>query len=101
MCRRRKYCCNEPKNGDVLAIAGYPNYNLNEPFEPSTDELKEAWPSMLQADRNKTMLSLWRNKAVTDTYEPGSVFKLITASASLQEGITTPDKKENFAVQVE
>ena len=40
-----------PKNGDVLAIAGYPNYNLNEPFEPSTDELKEAWPSMSQADR--------------------------------------------------
>lgn len=85
-----------PKNGDVLAIAGYPNYNLNEPFEPSTDELKEAWPSMSQADRNKTMLSLWRNKAVTDTYEPGSVFKLITASASLQEGITTPDKKGEF-----
>ena len=85
-----------PKTGDVLAIAGYPNYNLNEPFEPSTDELKEAWPNMSQADRNKAMLSLWRNKAVTDTYEPGSVFKLITASAALQEGITTTDKKGEF-----
>ncbi len=85
-----------PKTGDVLAIAGYPNYNLNEPFEPSTEELKTAWPSMSQADRNKTMLSLWRNKAVTDTYEPGSVFKLITASASLQEGITTTDKQGEF-----
>ena len=68
-----------PKTGDVLAIAGYPNYNLNEPFEPSTEELKQQWPNMSQAERNKTMLSLWRNKAVTDTYEPGSVFKLITA----------------------
>ena len=85
-----------PKTGDMLAIAGYPNYNLNEPFEPSTDELKQSWPNMSQADKNKAMLSLWRNKAVTDTYEPGSVFKLITASASLQEGITTTDKKGEF-----
>ena len=85
-----------PKTGDVLAIAGYPNYNLNEPFEPSTEELKQQWPNMSQAERNKMMLSLWRNKAVTDTYEPGSVFKLITASASLQEGITTTDKAGEF-----
>lgn len=42
------------------------------------------------------MLSLWRNKAVTDTYEPGSTFKLITSSASLEEGITTPDKQGEF-----
>ena len=41
-----------PKTGDVLAIAGYPNYNLNEPFEPSTDELKQEWNSMSQADKN-------------------------------------------------
>lgn len=85
-----------PKTGDVLAMAGYPNYNLNEPFEPSTDELKEAWNSMSQADKNKSMMALWRNKAVSDTYEPGSVFKLITTSASLQEGITTPDKEGEF-----
>ena len=85
-----------PKTGDVLAIAGYPNYNLNEPFEPSTDELKQEWNSMSQADKNKAMLSLWRNKAVTDTYEPGSTFKLITSSASLEEGITTPDKQGEF-----
>ncbi len=85
-----------PKTGDILAIAGYPNYNLNEPFEPSTDELKEQWPNMSQTDKNKSMLALWRNKAVTDTYEPGSVFKLITTSAALQEGITTPDKQGEF-----
>ena len=85
-----------PKNGDILAIAGYPNYNLNQPFEASTEELKASWGSMTQAERNKTMMSLWRNKAVTDTYEPGSTFKLITASAALEEGITTPDKKGEF-----
>ena len=85
-----------PKTGDVLAMAGYPNYNLNSPFEPATTELKEAWEGMSQADRNKSMMALWRNKAVSDTYEPGSVFKLITASAALQEGITTPDKEGEF-----
>ncbi len=85
-----------PKTGDILAMAGYPNYNLNEPFEPSTDELKQNWNNMSQADKNKAMLALWRNKAVTDTYEPGSTFKLITTSASLQEGITTPDKQGEF-----
>ena len=85
-----------PKTGDVLAMAGYPNYNLNEPFEPSTDELKAAWEEMSQSERNNAMLALWRNKAVSDTYEPGSVFKLITTSAALQEGITTPDKEGEF-----
>ncbi|MCI9177265.1 MAG: hypothetical protein HFJ28_01480 [Clostridia bacterium] len=85
-----------PKTGDILAMAGYPNYNLNDPFSPSTEELKQNWEQMSQADRNKTMMSLWRNKAVTDTYEPGSTFKLITTSAALQEGITQPDKQGEF-----
>ncbi|MGN1270061.1 MAG: peptidoglycan D,D-transpeptidase FtsI family protein, partial [Clostridia bacterium] len=85
-----------PKNGDILAMAGYPNYNLNTPFEASTDELKEQWGQMTQTERNRAMMALWRNKAVTDTYEPGSTFKLITTSAALQEGITTPDKKGEF-----
>ena len=85
-----------PKTGDILAMAGYPNYNLNEPFEPSTDELKQNWDTMSQSEKNTAMLGLWRNKAVSDTYEPGSVFKLITTSAALQEGITTPDKQGEF-----
>lgn len=85
-----------PKTGDILAMAGYPNYNLNEPFEPATEELKAAWDSMSQSERNKELMAIWRNKAVTDTYEPGSTFKLITTSAALQEGITTPDKQGEF-----
>ena len=85
-----------PKTGDILAMAGYPNYNLNEPFEPSTDELKQNWDTMSQSEKNTAMLGLWRNKAVSDTYEPGSVFKLITTSVALQEGITTPDKQGEF-----
>ena len=85
-----------PKNGDILAMAGYPNYNLNTPFEPSTEELKQQWEQMSQTDKNRAMMALWRNKAVTDTYEPGSTFKLVTTSAALQEGITTTDKEGEF-----
>ena len=77
-----------PKNGDILALAGYPDYNLNEPF--AVDE------SLSSEEQNKQMQGLWRNKAISDTYEPGSTFKLVTTSAALEEGITTPDKEGEF-----
>lgn len=78
-----------PTNGDILAMATYPSYDLNTPYEPNTDELKLAWDSMEQKDKTTSLQGMWRNKAISDTYEPGSVFKLITASASLQEGFIT------------
>ena len=85
-----------PKTGDLLAMATYPNYNLNEPYEPYTDELRSTWDAMEQAEKTKSLQAVWRNKAIADTYEPGSVFKLITASASLEEGITDTDKAGEF-----
>ena len=85
-----------PKTGDILAMAGYPNYNLNSPYEPSTDEMKEVWDSLSSSEKTKQMQAMWRNKAVADTYEPGSTFKLFTASAALEEGITTTDKEGEF-----
>ena len=78
-----------PKNGDILAMANYPSYDLNTPYEPNTDELKNNWNSMEQQDKTKILQGMWRNKAISDTYEPGSVFKTVTASAALQEGIVT------------
>ena len=86
----------DPKTGNILAMAGYPNYNLNEPYKPSTDEMKEVWDSLSDSDKTKQMQAMWRNKAVTDTYEPGSTFKLYTASAALEEGIAKPDEKGAF-----
>ena len=85
-----------PKTGDVLAMATYPNYNLNQPYEINTEELKVSWDSMSKNDRTKALQQMWRNKAIADAYEPGSTFKLITASAALEEGITTPDKEGEF-----
>ena len=83
-----------PKNGDILAMATYPSYNLNEPYEAYTDELKGIWNSMQQNEKTKNLQAVWRNKAIADTYEPGSVFKLITASATIEEGLVTDIDKE-------
>lgn len=85
-----------PKTGDILAMAGYPNYNLNEPYETIIEELKLNWDNLSETEQIKEMQKVWRNKAVADTYEPGSTFKLVTASAALEEGITTTDKEGEF-----
>ena len=86
-----------PQNGDVLAMANYPSYNLNEPYEPYTEELKLTWDSLEQSEKTTNLQAVWRNKAIADTYEPGSVFKLITASAALEEGITDTDNEGEFS----
>ena len=78
-----------PKNGDILAMANYPSYNLNTPYEPYTDELKANWASLDSTEKTTALQGIWRNKAISDTYEPGSVFKTVTASAALEEGLVT------------
>ena len=83
-----------PQNGDILAMATYPSYNLNEPYEPYTDELKQTWDSLSAEEKTTNLQAVWRNKAIADTYEPGSVFKLITASAAIEERLVTDIDKE-------
>ena len=83
-----------PQNGDILAMATYPSYNLNEPYEPYTDDLKGIWDSISQEEKTRNLQAVWRNKAIADTYEPGSVFKVITASAAIEEGLVTDIDKE-------
>ncbi len=86
-----------PQNGDILAMATYPNYNLNEPFKINNEELEGIWDNLSNEEKNNYLQSMWRNKAISDTYEPGSTFKLVTASASLEEGITQTDNVGEFS----
>lgn len=85
-----------PKTGDIYAMAGYPDYNLNDPYVPIEEEKKAIWDTLSSSEKNKEMQAMWRNKAIADTYEPGSTFKLITSSAALEEKITEPDKEGEF-----
>ena len=86
-----------PNNGDILAMATYPGYNLNEPYVINNEELKLQWESLQSSEKTNHLEKMWRNKAISDAYEPGSTFKLITSSAALEEGIVQDIEAENFA----
>lgn len=84
-----------PSTGDILAMATYPNYNLNTPFTPTHISEKE-WKKMNGTKQSTTLQELWNNRAITSTYEPGSVYKIITAAAALEENLATPDTANVF-----
>ena len=79
----------KPDTGDILAMATYPDYNLNTPFSPASEDAQEQWSEMSSNDRANYLYSLWRNIAVTNGYEPGSTFKIITSAIAMEEGIIT------------
>lgn len=86
-----------PQTGDILAMATAPDYNLNQPSNYiSTGYEEEAWKALEPAERSNALLNVWKNRAVSGTYEPGSTFKLITASVGLEEGFVTTDKAGDF-----
>lgn len=80
-----------PQNGEIYSMANYPTFDLNEPFTINDPELAKAWDTFTSEEKNDYLNRMWRNKAINDTYEPGSTFKIVTASAGLEEGVITPD----------
>lgn len=86
----------DPKTGDILAMATYPDYNLNTPFEMPASVTEKTWKRMTSEEQYNTIYELFRNRAISDTYEPGSVFKVITASIALEENLAIPDKADVY-----
>ena len=85
-----------PSTGDVLGMASYPDYNLNTPFEPNTDELKKTWDDLDSSEQSEALYDMWKNDVISSPYEPGSPYKLITAATALEENITSEDVKNDF-----
>lgn len=72
-----------PQNGEILAMVNVPEFNLNDPFTLNTGADTS---SLSDEDRQNALNQMWRNGCINDTYEPGSTFKAITASACLEAG---------------
>ena len=85
----------DPSNGDILAMATYPDYNLNDPYTPNA-WYSEGFDELSEQEQTNTLYSMWRNRAVLDTYEPGSTFKVITASIGLEENKVETDTQGDF-----
>ena len=78
-----------PQNGELMAMVNYPEFNLNEPFTLIEEMGADGTES---ADKKQELLNrMWRNPCISDTYEPGSTFKIITAAAALEEGVVKLD----------
>lgn len=106
-----------PQNGEIYAMVNVPEYNLNEPYtlvhvedlytkqageetesvlkentEETTEKEKEkSWEEMTEKERQDALNNMWRNFCINDTYEPGSTFKVVTATAALEENVVKLD----------
>ncbi len=85
----------DPDNGDILAMVSKPDYDLNTPWAapPGADTTK--WTGTKAEEVSILQASVWRNKAISDLYEPGSVFKAIVSAAALEENVVTPETRVN------
>lgn len=85
----------DPSTGDILAMATYPDYNLNTPFDPN-ESMLATWDSLSSEEKSNSLYKMYSNKVVNETYEPGSVFKIIVASTALEENIVDTDTPGTF-----
>ena len=82
----------DPSNGHILAMASYPTYNLNDPYTP-TSYFADNWDKLSAKEKSERIYNMWSVRSVSEMYEPGSVFKLVTSSVALEENITTTNKE--------
>lgn len=85
-----------PQTGDILGMATYPDYNLNTPFTPNTEELINKWDTLSSEERISELNNMWTSKSIGATYDPGSTFKIITAAVALEENIVETDTAGDF-----
>ena len=85
----------DPSNGHILAMASYPTYNLNDPYTP-TSYFADDWDKLSAKEKSERIYNMWSVRSVSEMYEPGSVFKLVTSSVALEENITTTNKEGDF-----
>ena len=76
----------DPRNGEIYAMVNVPEFDLNDPYELNTG-VDAA--SLSDEELQEQLNQMWRNRCINDTYEPGSTFKIITASACLEEGVVS------------
>ena len=80
-----------PQNGEILALANYPSFDLNEPFIINDPALAEIWHTFDNAEQMAHLNRMWRNFGINDTFEPGSTSKIMTLAAGIEEGVITLD----------
>lgn len=85
----------DPSTGKILAMADYPSFDCNNKDTPNS-RLQQIWDTLSSEEKNTSLLRMWTPKAVTNMYEPGSVFKIVTSAIAIEEDLMETDIANTF-----
>ena len=85
--RRGAIIMMNPQNGEIYALATYPNFDLNDPFTINDVTMASQWDLLTSTEKQNALNQMWRNFTINDTYEPGSTFKIFTSAMGLEENV--------------